>query len=97
MKKIILSVTAVSLLLTSCGKSETCQCVDTAISMMKDANAAKGDMTKIKEIQEKNKTAMDKCEKLNKADSKKFEADAKKCDNYGEMEKIQKEMMKGGM
>ncbi|MEY4572408.1 MAG: hypothetical protein RLZ10_1647 [Bacteroidota bacterium] len=94
MKKIILSISAITLLLASCGKSETCQCVDTAVSMIKEMNSAKGDMQKLKAIEDKNKPAMEKCDKLNKADSKKFEADAKKCDNYGEMEKIQKEMMK---
>lgn len=50
-------------------------------------------MTKIKAIQDKNKEALDNCDKLIKADNKKFEDEAKKCDGYAELDK----MMKGGM
>jgi hypothetical protein len=91
MKKVILSAAAALVLLASCGKSEVCDCVDTAINMSKEADAAKEDMTKIKAIQDKNKAAIDKCVKLNEKDSKKFEEDMKKCDNYAEMEKMMKE------
>jgi hypothetical protein len=93
MKKLIFCASAAFLLLASCGKSETCNCVDTLLKISKEAKAANGDMTKIKAIQDKNKEALDNCDKLIKADNKKFEDEAKKCDGYAELDK----MMKGGM
>jgi len=94
MKKLIFCASAALVLLASCGKSETCNCVDTLLTMSKEAKAANGDMAKIKSIQDKNKEAMDKCDKLIKADRKKFEEDAKKCDGYAELDKMMKEGMK---
>ena len=98
MKKVILSAAAAVLLLASCGKSEVCECVDTTVSVMKEMKAANGDMAKMKAIQDKNKAAFDKCEKLNDgksdADKKKLEDEAKKCDGYAEMEKIMKDGLK---
>lgn len=91
MKKVILSIAAASLLLGSCGKSEVCSCVDTTVNMMKDAKDAKGDMTKLKELEEKYKADVEKCEKLVKADKKKFEEEGKKCDGYKEIEKMMKQ------
>jgi hypothetical protein len=99
MKKLIFCASAALVMLASCGKSEVCDCVDTATNMIKEAKAASADtnmvskMAKMKSIQDKNKEAMDKCEKLNKADSKKFDDEAKKCDGYAEMEKLRKEGM----
>ena len=99
MKKLIFCASAAIVMLASCGKSEVCNCVDTASNMIKEAKAASADtnmvtkMAKIKSIQDKNKEAMDKCEKLNKADSKKFDDEAKKCDGYAEMEKMRNEGM----
>lgn len=97
MKKVILSAAAALVLLASCGKSEVCDCVDTTVSVMKEMKTAKGDKAKMKAIQDKNKAAFDKCDKLNDgksdADKKKLEEEAKKCDGYAEMEKIMKEGM----
>ena len=98
MQKDIFSAAAAVLLLASCGKSEVCECVDTTVSVMKEMKAANGDMAKMKAIQDKNKAAFDKCDKLNDgksdADKKKLEEEAKKCDGYAEMEKIMKDGLK---
>jgi ElaB/YqjD/DUF883 family membrane-anchored ribosome-binding protein len=97
MKKVILSAAAALVLLASCGKSEVCECIDTAANVMKESKEAKGDMTKIKALQEKYKSQEDKCkkvfEKKSDADMKKMEEEAKKCDGYAEMEKMRKEGM----
>ncbi len=97
MKKVILSAAAALVLLASCGKSEVCDCIDTAAAVMKESKEAKGDMTKIKALQEKYKSQEEKCKKVfdkkSDADMKKMEEEAKKCDGYAEMEKMRKEGM----
>jgi hypothetical protein len=94
MKKVILSAAAALVLLASCGKSEVCECIDGMASATKEMQAAKGDETKMKAIQEKFKSTEDKCRKLGEgktdADKKKMEEEAKKCAGYAEMEKMRK-------
>jgi len=65
MKKIILSATMLTVLvLASCGKSAVCDCAETGLSMMKEAQEAKMDPAKMTAIQEKYKGDIEKCEKL---------------------------------
>ncbi len=94
----MLSAAAAVVLLASCGKSEVCECVDTSLSMIKEAKETKGDATKMKAITEKYKSQEEKCKKLfdKKSDEemKKLEEEAKKCDGYAEMEKMRNEGMK---
>ncbi len=98
MKKVILSAAAALVLLASCGKSEVCDCIDTSLSAMKEIKAANGDRTKIEAVQNKNKAAFEKCQKLNEgkseADTKKMGEEAEKCDGYAEMEKLMKDGLK---
>jgi hypothetical protein len=80
-------------------KSEVCECADTMLSMMKEAKDAKGDRAIMDEIQEKYKTKMDKCQKLDEGKSdeekKKMEEEMKACPAYQEVEKIMKESFGG--
>jgi hypothetical protein len=92
MKKLIFCASAALVMLASCGKSEVCECIDGMASATKEMQAAKGDETKLKAIQEKFKSTEDKCRKLGEgksdADKKKLEDEAKKCEGYAEMEKM---------
>jgi len=92
MKKIILSFAVLSVMLASCGGSDICNCADTMLEMSKEAKAAKGDMTKIKEIQDKYKDDFKKCEELDKGKSedekKKMKEELEKCDSYKELTKM---------
>ena len=90
MKKLVLTVATGLVFLSSCGKSEVCECVDSAVSMMKEFRDANGNMNKLQEIQDKHKDDLMKCDKLNDTDKKKFEEEAKKCDGYSELENLGK-------
>lgn len=85
------------LVLTSCGKSEICDCAETGLSMMKEAKEAGMDPSKLEAIQTKYKADMEKCEKLDEGKSeeekKAMETELKECDAFKEMEKMSKEMM----
>lgn len=98
MKKLIFCASAAFVLLTSCGKSEVCDCIDTAVNIQKELQAAKGDKTKEKAIEDKYKSDDEKCKKVfdkkTEEEFKKLEAEVKKCDSYPEMEKMMKEGMK---
>ena len=92
----------IGFLMTSCGGgSEVCGCADTILAMMKDmktaGRAASDD--KIKEIEEKYKEKMEKCDKMGEGKSdeeqKKMREEMEKCASYKELEKIQKEMRGG--
>ncbi len=95
MKKIILSVAVIStFILSSCGGSEVCGCAETALSMMKEAKEANGDMEKLTAIQEKYKSDIEACEKLDEGktdeEKKAMEAEMEKCDAYIEMKELMK-------
>lgn len=97
MKKIILSSALLTLLvLTSCGKSEVCNCADTGLAMLKEAKEAGNDMTKLQSIQDKYKADLEKCQKLDEGKSedekKAMEEELKGCESFKEMEKMTKEM-----
>lgn len=85
------------LVLSSCGKSEICDCAETGLSMMKDAKEVGMDPTKLEAIQAKYKADMEKCEKLDEGKSdeekKAMEAELKECESFKEMEKMSEEMM----
>lgn len=98
MKKIIVSTTILAvLILSSCGKSEICDCAETGLSMMKEAKEVGMDPSKLEAIQAKHKAAMEKCEKLDEGKSdeekKAMEIELKECDAFKEMEKMSEEMM----
>lgn len=100
MKKIILSTTMLAVLvLSSCGKSEICDCAEIGLSMMKEAKEANMDPTKMEAIQEKYKADMDKCEKLDEGKSeeerKAMEKEMKECDSFKELEELSEAMMSG--
>jgi hypothetical protein len=99
MKKIILSTTMLAVLvLSSCGKSDVCNCAETGLSMMKEAKEAAMDPTKMAAIQDKYKADLEKCEKLDEgksdAEKKAMEAELKECESFKEMEALSKEMMR---
>lgn len=85
------------LVLSSCGKSEICDCAETGLSMMKEAKEVGMDPTKLEAIQSKYKADMEKCEKLDEGKSdeekKAMEAELKECESFKEMEKMSEEMM----
>jgi hypothetical protein len=97
MKKIIVSTTMLAVLvLSSCGKSEICNCAETGLSMMKEAKEANMDPTKMEEIQNKYKADMEKCEKLDEGktddEKKAMKEEMEKCPSYKEMEELMKDM-----
>jgi hypothetical protein len=98
MKKLIFCASAALVMLASCGKSEVCGCIDTAANVQKELQAAKGDKTKEKAIEEKYKSDEEKCKKLGEGkseeDRKKIMEEAKKCDGWAELEKLDKKEMK---
>lgn len=85
------------LVLSSCGKSDICNCAETGLSMMTEAKEAGMDPTKLEAIQTKYKADMEECEKLDEGKSeeekKAMEAELKECDAFKEMEKMSKEIM----
>jgi hypothetical protein len=98
MKKIIVSITALAVLvLSSCGKSEVCSCAEAGLSMMKEIKETKMDPSKMEGIQTKYKADLEKCQKMNegKSDSelKAIETEMKACDSYKELEALSNEMM----
>jgi hypothetical protein len=65
MKKVLLSVAvATTFAFTSCGGVSICDCVKSMEEAGKEYEAAAGDETKMKEIDEKYKSQMEACEKL---------------------------------
>lgn len=85
------------LVLSSCGKSEICNCADKMLSMMKEAKEANMDPTKMEGIEAKYKADIEKCEKLEEGKSedekKAMETELKACDSYKEMEKMSEELL----
>ena len=69
MKKNILSISALLIVLASCGRSEVCSCSDSMLEMSKEMRQVKGDYTKIEAIQKKYEADFKKCEKLGEGKS----------------------------
>ena len=94
MKKNILSISALLIVLASCGRSEACSCSDSMLEMTKEMGQIKGDYTKIEAIQKKYEADLKKCEKLGEGKSdeekKKIQEELKSCDSYKEIEKLMK-------
>ena len=94
MKKNILSISALLIVLASCGRSEVCSCSDSMLEMSKEMGQIKGDYTKIEAIQKKYEADIKKCAKLEEGKSKveknKIEEEIKSCDSYKEIEKLLK-------
>ena len=94
MKKNILSISALLIVLASCGRSEACSCSDSMLEMTKEMGQIKGDYTKIEAIQKKYEADFKKCEKLGEGKSdeekKKIQEELKSCDSYKEIEKLMK-------
>jgi len=98
MKKIIVSTAILAVLIvTSCGKSEVCNCASIGLEMIKEARDVKMDPAKLEGIQEKYKAGFEKCQKLDEGKTeeqkKAMEKELKECADFKEMEKISKEMM----
>ncbi len=96
MRKIIYNCSALGiLLLFSCGKSEICDCSDKGLAMVKEMKAAGMNPTKLQEIQNKYKSDLDECEKLDdgktEEEQKKMVEEMKECESYKEMEKTMKD------
>lgn len=96
MKSIIL-LFSISLLYTSCAKSEVCECVETSLSMMKEEIEAGNDLEKLTSIHEKYSPEMERCERLEEGRSEKerkaMEVELKECDAFKEMESLSNEML----
>lgn len=94
MKKNILSISALLIVLASCGRSEVCSCSDSMLELLKEMRQVKGDYTKIEAIQKKYEADFKKCEKLEEGNSveekKKLQEEFKACDSYKEIEKLMK-------
>ena len=94
MKKNILSISALLIVLASCGRSAVCSCSDSMLEMSKEMRQVKGDYTKIEAIQKKYEADLKKCEKLGEGKSdeekKKIQEELKSCDSYKEIEKLMK-------
>lgn len=97
MNKIIYTISALSLFfLSSCGKSEICDCADKGLAMVKEVKEAGMNTIKLQEIQNKYKSDLDECEKLDdgKSDTEQrmMMEEMKKCDAYKEMESTMKDL-----
>ena len=94
MKKNILSISALLIVLASCGRSAVCSCSDSMLEMSKEMRQVKGDYTKIEAIQKKYEADLKKCTKLEEGKSdeekKKMLEELKTCDSFKEMEKLRK-------
>lgn len=94
MKKNILSISALLIVLASCGRSAVCSCSDSMLEMSKEMKQIKGDYTKIEAIQKKYEVDLKKCTKLEEGKSdeekKKMLEELKTCDSFKEMEKLRK-------
>jgi hypothetical protein len=94
MKKNILSISALLIVLASCGRSAVCSCSDLMLEMSKEMRQVKGDYTKLEAIQKKYEADFKKCEKLEEGKSeeerKKLLEELKTCDSFKEMEKLRK-------
>ena len=94
MKKNILSISALLIVLASCGRSAVCSCSDLMLEMSKEMRQVKGDYTKLEAIQKKYEADFKKCEKLEEGKSevekKKMQEEFKACYSYKEMEKLMK-------
>lgn len=95
MKKLIHNALVLSVLLsTSCGKSEICDCADKGLAMVKEVKAAGMNVEKLQEIQNRYKSDLDECEKLDDGKTDKEQKlmmeEMKQCDAYKEMESTMK-------
>ena len=94
MKKNILSISALLIVLASCGRSEVCSCSDLMLEMSKEIRQVKGDYTKTEAIFKKYEADLKKCTKLEEGKSdeekKKMQEEFKACDSYKELEKLNK-------
>ena len=90
MKKLNFYIATLSVLFfTSCGKSEICDCADKGLAMVKEVKEAGLNTTKLQEIQNKYKSDLDNCEKLDDGKTEKEQKlmmeEMKQCDAYKEM------------
>ncbi|NRA12306.1 MAG: hypothetical protein HRT57_10165 [Crocinitomicaceae bacterium] len=100
-KNVIIATFSVALL-ASCGGTDACSCIETAVEMGKEVEKANGDEAKLKDIEESYKSDIDACTELSaerakemegmsdderEAKSKEFEAELEDCDAYKEMMK----------
>lgn len=94
MKKNILSISALLIVLASCGRSEVCSCSDLMLEMSKEMRQVKGDYPKSEAILKKYEVDLKKCAKLEEGKSdeekKKILEEFKACDSYKELEKLNK-------
>ena len=90
MKKLTYLLVLITFLgLSSCGGSEVCNCIDLALEYSKESKIANGDLGKLKELDERFKEDIEKCENLGKGKTndelKEMDKEAKNCPSYKEL------------
>ena len=90
MKKLTYLLVFITFLgLSSCGGSEVCNCIDLSLEYSKESKIANGDLGKLKELDERFKEDIEKCENLGKGKTndelKEMDKEAKNCPSYKEL------------
>jgi hypothetical protein len=96
--KSLMAFAIIGFLMTSCGQSDVCGCLETRLAMEKEVFAAKDDKSKIEEINKKYEAKKEKCQELGKGKSKdelkKLREASEQCPANKELEKLRDERKK---